>query len=74
MTEFVYLPSDQFTDSVQPDLDLAADYLELSAFFSDGRQALSQDIVDALEIAADGGFNDVDDEIRMREGHCRRCR
>lgn len=67
MTEFVYLPSDQFTDSVQPDLDLAADYLELSAFFSDDRQALSQDIVDALEIAADGGFNDVDDEIRMRE-------
>ena len=66
MTGGVYLPTDEFTGGV-PDLDLAADYLELVAFLSEDRQSFGQDIVDALEQASDGDFDDVDHEIRHRE-------
>ena len=67
MSGAVYLPSDEFHGSQNPDLDLAADYLELAAFFSGDQQALSQDIIDALDLSADGSFEAVDDEIRTRE-------
>ena len=67
MSGVVYLPPDEFDGSQKPDLDLAADYLELTAFFSIDQQALSQDIVDTLDLSADGGFKDVDEEIRTRE-------
>ena len=67
MNNVVYLPSDEFSGSHKHDLDLAADYLELTAFLSRDLQALSQDIVDALDLAADGDFDDLDDEVRTRE-------
>ena len=67
MSPVVYLPSDEFGGRKPPDLDLAADYLELKAVFSGDGQSFSEDIVDALEIAAEAGFDDVDAEIRNRE-------
>ena len=67
MTTTLYFPSDQFDGNSTPDLDLAADYLELKAAFSKYGQSFSQDIVDALELAADEEYTDVDEEIRRRE-------
>ncbi len=61
-----YLPPDAFA-SGPPDLDLAADYLELKAVFSPRRQSFSGDIVDALELAAAAEFPDVDAEMKSRE-------
>ena len=67
MSPAVYLPSDEFGGIEPPDLDLAADYLELKAVFSRDGQSFSEDIVDALELAAEAEFGDVDAEIRVRE-------
>ena len=67
MTEKVYLPSDEFEGAGQQDLDIAADFLELSAFFSDDGFSLVQSIVDALELAATDDFKAVEDEITRRE-------
>ena len=61
MSITLYLPPDE------PDPDLAADYLELKAIFSEERQSFSQDIVDTLDLAADRQFSDVDAEVRNRE-------
>ena len=63
----VYLPSDELTGNRPPNLDLAADYLELKAALSADRQAFSADIVNALELAAEGEFADVNAEIECRE-------
>ena len=63
----VYLPSDEFTGIRPPDLDLAADYLELKAALSGDGQSFSEDIVDALKFAAEAGFADVNAEIEGRE-------
>ena len=63
----VYLPSDDFGGSGPNDLNLAADFLELTAFFSTDKYALTQSIVDALELARDGGFATVEEEIARRE-------
>lgn len=67
MSPAVYLPPDAFGGREPPDLDLAADYLELKAVFSGDGQSLSADIVDALELAAEAGSDDVDAEMRNRE-------
>lgn len=67
MMPAVYLPSDEFSGSGPPDLDLAADYLELKAVLSGERQSFSEDIVDALELAAEAGFADVHTEMEARE-------
>ena len=67
MSQTLYLPSDEFDGHGTPDLDLAADYLELKAVFSGDGQSFSQDIVDALDLAAEADFRDVDAEIRFRE-------
>ena len=61
MSTTLYLPPDE------PDPDLAADYLELKAIFSEESQSFSQDIVDTLDLAADWQFSDVDSEMRNRE-------
>ena len=53
MSQVLYLPSDEFVGHEPPDLDLAADYLELKAVFSGDGQSFSQDIVGALELVAD---------------------
>ena len=39
MSPAVYLPSDEFGGREPPDLDLAADYLELKAVFSGDGQS-----------------------------------
>lgn len=67
MTSALYLPPDEFYRSSLPDLDLAADYLELNALLAKDGQTLSEYIVDALEITAETEFTDVDDEIKNRE-------
>ncbi len=67
MSAAVYLPSDEFGGTQPPDLDLASDYLELKAIFSADRQSFSEDIVDALELAAEAEFDDVNAEIEARE-------
>ncbi len=48
-------------------MDLAADYLELKAALSANRQAFSAAVVDALELAAETEFADVNAEIERRE-------
>ena len=67
MSRTLYLPSDEFGGRKPPDFDLAADYLELKAVFSGDRQSFREDIVDALELAAETDFSDVDAEIQDRE-------
>lgn len=67
MSGAVYLPSDEFDDAKPPNFDLAADYLELKAVFSEDRQSFSQDIVNALALDADTEFADVDAEMTNRE-------
>ena len=67
MSGKVYLPVDDFNGTGPNNLDIAADFLELSAFFSEEKYALTQSIVDALELAADDDFKTVDEEIAKRE-------
>lgn len=67
MSAAVRLPSEEFGGAGPPNLDLAADYLELSAVFSEEKQSFSQDIVGALDVSADSEFDDVDAEMRNRE-------
>ena len=67
MSSAVYLPPDHFGRSSPPDLDLAADFLELSALLSGRGQSLSREIVDALELASEEEYSDVDAEITNRE-------
>ena len=63
----VYLPLDEFARGKPFDRDRAADYLELSAFFSCSRQVSAQIITDALEIGADTDLDDVDSDMCHRE-------
>ena len=67
MSPALYLPADQLHDASSADMDLAADFLELKALLSEDGQCFSEDIVGALELAADQAYLDVDDEIRNRE-------
>ena len=67
MTTTVYLPTDEFGGVDPPDLDLAADYLELKAAVSPVGQSYCAEIVDALEMAADSDFEDVSEEVETRE-------
>ena len=67
MSTAFYLPPDAFASGGPHNFDIAADYLELKAVFSDDMQSFSRDIVDALELAADEDFVDVEDEIKSRE-------
>ena len=63
----VYFPIDEFGGLSQSDLDLAADFLELSAIFSPEKQSFSNNIVNAIELAAEAEFDDVNTEIETRE-------
>ena len=67
MNPVPYFPSDEFANDTPPDLDLAADFLELSALFSKEGQSFSEDIVNALELTAETEYIDVDTEVRNRE-------
>ena len=63
----LYLPHDEFTGSNCPDLDLAADYLELTSVYSPDGQCSSEYIVDALEISAEEEYADIHSELQSRE-------
>ncbi len=63
----IYFPSDEFVGRPRPDLDRAADYLELRAALSRTGQSFSSDIVDVLEQASEDEYPNVDDEITTRE-------
>lgn len=67
MKPILYLPSDEFAAGKSIDIDIAADYLELSALFSKESQSFRTDIVSALEFAADKEWVDVDAEVKARE-------
>ncbi len=67
MNPALYLPSDEFTTDSSPNLDLAADFLELNALFSKDGQSFSEDIIDALELTSETEYFDVDTEIKTRE-------
>jgi len=62
MALILYLPTDAFSDK-RNDPDLAADYLELTAFFSPDNQALSQAVTKALE----EDYTTVEEELEERE-------
>ena len=67
MNHVPYFPSDEFDNDSPPNLDLAADYLELNALFAKDGQSFSEDIVIALEHAAETEYFDVNTEIEIRE-------
>lgn len=48
----LYFPTDEFNAKKQ-NIDLAADYLELTAFFSSCGNACTKDLINASEIAAE---------------------
>ena len=62
----LYFPQDEFGKG-QSNFDLAADYLELTAFFSADRIAFTTDLVNAEEIGAEEDYSDVDEEMTNRE-------
>lgn len=62
----LYFPHDEI-DNKNPNFDLAADYLELTAFFSDQSRAFTKDLINAMEIGADNDYRDVDEEMIDRE-------
>lgn len=62
----LYFPHDEI-DTKNPNFDLAADYLELTAFFSEQSRAFTKDLVNAAEIGADEDYRDVDEEMTDRE-------
>ena len=62
----LYFPTDDF-DFSNPNFDSSSDFVELSAFFSEGSQAYTKDLVGAFEISTDEDYKDVEEEIRYRE-------
>ncbi|MGE4483210.1 hypothetical protein [Acidocella sp.] len=66
MTLSLYLPIDEL-NSHKPNPDLAADYLELTAFFSRKHQAFTKDLINASEIGAEDDYADVEDEFCNRD-------
>lgn len=63
----VYLPADEFGGSGPINYNVAADFLELEAFFSEEKYALISLIATELEMARDGDFDTVDEEITERD-------
>ncbi len=66
MSVELYFPRDEF-DIKYPNFDLAADYLELTAFFSDQSRSFTKDLINAMEIGADDDYSDVEEEMTDRE-------
>ena len=64
MTVSLYLPID-LIEGREPDFDLTADFLELSAFFSNGSRVLTSSLANGVEIAMD---DPVDLDAEMRGG------
>ncbi len=66
MTVALYLPADSVTGN-PINFDLAADFLELSAFFAETRSAPTSEIKNAIDLGASEDYVDVDDEMRTGE-------
>lgn len=66
MSANLYFPSDLFSAG-KINYDVAADFLELLAFFSSEKYSLTSEIINASEISADENYEDVDAEIENRE-------
>ncbi|WP_265644826.1 hypothetical protein [Verminephrobacter aporrectodeae] len=62
----LYFPHDQL-GSKNPDFDLAADYMELTAFFDDQARSFTKDLINASEIGAENDYSDVNEEMINRE-------
>lgn len=62
----LYFPQDE-TGAVKPNFDLAADYMELTAFFSEQARSFTKDLINATEIGAEQDYGDVDEEMSNRE-------
>ena len=62
----LYLPIDAVTGR-SPDLDLAADYLELNAFFSPNSAAQTSGLRNAMSLAAEEDHGDLDRELQRGE-------
>jgi len=67
MPDSVYLPLDDFDACALNNSDVAADFLELTAFFAKEKYAPTQSIIDVLELRADDDFKTVEEEIARRE-------
>lgn len=66
MSVDLYFPNDEINGN-KPDYDLAADYLELTALFADAGRSFTKDLVNASEIGAEEDYEDVDEEMSVRE-------
>ncbi|WP_265285657.1 hypothetical protein [Verminephrobacter aporrectodeae] len=62
----LYFPHDQF-GTKNPDFDLAADYMELTAFFDDQARSFTKDLINASEIGAESDYRNVNEEMINRE-------
>lgn len=62
----LYFPQDEVKGE-KPNFDLAADYLELTAFFSEQSRAFTKDLINAKEIGAEDDYRDVHEEMTDRE-------
>ena len=62
MTKDLHLPIEEVTGSII-DVDRAADFLELSAFFSESAKVRTSELTDKALIAGEEDFTDVDAEI-----------
>ncbi|MDE0449606.1 MAG: hypothetical protein OXH96_23290 [Spirochaetaceae bacterium] len=62
MTSSLYLPTDAVTGRAT-DFDLAADFLELAAFFSADSTVATSDLANTASIAAAEDHDDLEDEI-----------
>jgi len=67
MPDSVYLPLDDFDAGALNNSDVAADFLELTAFFAKEKYAPTQSIIDVLELQADDDFKTVEEKIARRE-------
>ena len=62
----LYFPHDEI-DTKKPNFDIGADYLELTALFSEEFRSFTKDLINAAEIGAEDDYNDVDEEMTDRE-------
>ena len=61
------MPADDFGGTAPKDFNLAADFLELSAFLSGDGNALTQSIGESLELACDSDFASAEEATVERE-------
>ena len=66
MTDSMYLPVDDITGTSK-NFDLAADFLELAAFFAGDSTALASDLANQAGIGAEDEHADLDEEMQSEE-------